>query len=323
MADLQTIKLANGVEMPSLGFGCAFGYWSNGAKAEDDKQVEMFRPDEAWRPLQLALKTGWKHFDAALIYGTHRHLGVTLGMKFADGSLERKDVFITTKVFHPPAPFSLNTQGKTIDFQRDTDIRSKIKGDIERSLDELGVGYVDLLLMHWPGEFNTTDEAVGRQRRKECWEVFEEALAMGRTRAIGVSNFTQKHLETFLQDVKVAPMCNQIEVSPYFTRDDLRAYCKEKGIVVVAWGPFGSGATGVLTDDVIKAKAEKYKKNVGQVILRWMLQLGIAALPKSSSESRMLSNLDVFDFEISEEDMKEMGSLNKDISSAATPDSIA
>jgi len=193
----------------------------------------------------------------------------------------------------------------------------------EKVLADLGHGYCDLLLMHWPG---VGDDAVrNRDLRKECWTAMEELYKAGRVRAIGVSNFRKPHLEQLIADATIAPMVNQIEVSPYITNVDTVAFCKENGIVVEAWAPFGSGATGVLKDPLFSELGAKHSKGAGQIILKWLVQQGIVALPKSTSLERMKDNLDIFDFEISEEDMARITALNRNASSVphANPGDIA
>jgi diketogulonate reductase-like aldo/keto reductase len=232
---------------------------------------------------------------------------------------------VTTKLFHPPGEILLNRINKSMDIANIPvdEIKDRVLYDFERSLDELSFGYVDLLLMHWPGAFNSTDETLGRQKREQCWRAFEEIYASGRARSIGVSNFQRKHLVTLLEDAKVAPMVNQIEVNPYIGQPDTVRFCKENGIVVEAWAPFGSGSTGVLQDPVIVAVAQRHGKNPGQVILRWLFQQGIASLPRSGNEARMRSNLDIFDFSLSEEEMAEISALDKNQTSVDSSDSIA
>lgn len=313
--------LRNGVEMPAIGFGCAFGNWNR----EDSRSFFGFQPDLAHFTLPVALRAGYSHFDGALIYGTHRILGNALGVEMSRGR-RREDFFVTTKVFHPPGEIALNRIGKSFDFSDPKvvgNIKERVLYDFERSLDELSLGYVDLLLMHWPGEFNTTDEATGRERRRLCWEAFEEIYASGRCRAIGVSNFLEKHLRTLLMDAKVPPMVNQIEINPYIQQKGVIEFCRNHQIHLVAWAPFGSGQTGVLEDAVLQDLAKKYNKNVGQIILRWLVQQDISALPKSSNESRMRSNLDIFDFDLTEDEISAVNNLDKNLSSVCTAESIA
>lgn len=322
MADLSKVKLSNGVEIPSLGFGCAFGNWTNGITGSD--AFQGFTPEDAWPAVNKAIQAGYKHFDGALVYGTSRPLGTILGMKYADGTLKRSDVFITSKIFHMPAGIALNTQLHTMDMTNpNVNVTERALFDFEKVLSELGHSYVDLLLMHWPG---TGDDAeLNRRLRKECWTVFEEMYKSGRARAIGVSNFRRKHLEQLIEDTNVVPMVNQIEVSPYITNCETIDYCKSLGIVVEAWAPFGSGATGVIKDPVLQELAAKYRKSPGQVVLRWLVQKGIVALPKSSNLERMRENLNIFDFSIDDADMAKITALNKNASSVpvANPDDIA
>lgn len=316
-----THRLNNGVEMPSVGFGCAFGNWQK----SDDGSFFGFQPDLGYYAIPAALRAGYTHFDGALIYGTHRILSNALGAEMTRGR-PRSDFFVTTKVFHPPGDIALNRIGNSFDFTDPTvssNIKERVLYDFERSLGELSFGYVDLLLMHWPGEFDTTDEALGRERRKQCWEAFEEIYARGQARAIGVSNFQVKHLATLLEDATVPPMVNQIEINPYIRQTEASQYCKNHGIHLVAWAPFGSGATGVLKDPIIMELAEKYRKNSGQIILRWLVQQDISVLPKSSNETRMKSNLEIYDFSLTSDEIETINALDRNISSVFTADNIA
>jgi diketogulonate reductase-like aldo/keto reductase len=315
-------KLSNGVEIPALGFGCAFGNWTNALTG--GTAFEGFCPEEAWAPITKAVQAGYTHFDGALIYGTSRVLGTVLGMKYADGTLKRSDMFITSKVFHMPAGIALNTQGHTMDMTNPAvNVPERVTFDYEKVLADLGHGYCDLLLMHWPGVGD--DALLNRSLRKQCWTAMEGLYKAGRVRAIGVSNFRKKHLEQLIADTTIVPMVNQIEVSPYITNAETVNFCKEKGILVEAWAPFGSGATGVLKDPLFAELGAKYGKGGGQIILRWLVQQGIVALPKSSSLERMKENLDIFNFEISDEDMTKISALNRNASSVphASPDDIA
>jgi diketogulonate reductase-like aldo/keto reductase len=314
-----TLQLANGVNMPVLGFGCAFGNWT------DRSQFFGFQPDLAWAAIPAAFRAGFRHFDAAFIYGSHNILGASLGAEFARGSVKREDVFVTTKVFHPHAEIALNRLGRSFDFSLDlSQVKERILLDVEKSLNELNLGRVDLLLMHWPGNHNTTDEARGRALRREVWAAFEEVYRSGRARAIGVSNFLVRHLEGLKEDgAAVTPMVNQIEVNPYITQEATVAYCQANGIHVSAWAPFGSGDSSLLSDPLLVSLSVKYGKNIGQIILRWLFQRGMSSLPKSSNEGRMRSNLQIFDFIIEEQDIQAISGLNKHKTSVVTSESIA
>lgn len=317
-----SILLSNGVLMPKIGFGCAFGNLSDASKPI------LFTPEEGWYLIPTALQSGYRLLDGALMYGTHNVLGISLGKEIAEGRLKRSDVFVTTKLFHPPADVGFTRLGNAIDIAQymadeSLDIKERILGDFERCLHELNLGYVDLLLAHWPGAHGTTDSVSGDRVRFQMWQAFEEIYAMKRARAIGVSNFLVRHLQPMLSSCVVKPMVNQIELNPYITQNELVKFCREEGIAVQAWSPMGNGATGVVSDPVIIDIAAKYQKDPGQIILRWLVQQNFAALPKTSSKDRMRSNLQVFDFKLDGEDMMRISSLNKDQTWIATSDDIA
>ena len=302
---LETVALANGVELPTIAFGCAFGNWVG------ESDFQGFLPEQAWRALTLGLETGYRAFDGAHAYGTERILGTLLGERFAKGELKREELFITTKLAHPAAPPHVNISHlRTWDADKVPDISRRVEDDMMRSLDDLSVGYVDLLLMHWPGPFGNKDAAFARQARKTIWETFVSLNEKGAARAIGVSNFTAEHLQHLIEDVPAhRPMVNQVEVHPYCRDAELESFCREQGIVVTAYAPFASGAFGLLQDSVIVRIAEKHGVGVGQVILRWHLQQGRTVLPKSSSKKRMASNRDLFSFELDKQDMDDIDAL--------------
>jgi len=317
------------VRMPSIGFGCAFGNWT------DQSKFIGFQPDLGWAAISAAIRVGYNHFDGALVYGSHSILGQSIGKGFADGTFVRDDIFVTSKVYHPCVPLSLNTQGHAFPMDKINDanfsIKDRITFDIERSLAETNLGYLDLVLMHWPGpvgsygedeEENMKNVAINKAARLEVWRAMEEAYKCGKVRAIGVSNFMERHFD-FLDECEIKPACNQIEISPYIQQRDIQDFCQKNGIKLVAWAPLGSGATGVLSDPTIKELAGKYKKNAGQIILRWLTQQGIAALPKSSNEGRMKSNLEIFDFKLTDEEIKSINALEQEKSSVFTSGSIA
>jgi diketogulonate reductase-like aldo/keto reductase len=316
------VQLANGVNMPTLGFGCAFGNWS------DKTQFIGFTPEVGWASIPAAFRAGYRLFDTALIYNTHQVLGYSLGRELAEGRVKRSEVFITTKLFHPRVPVAHNALDTTADIEKyladpSLDIRPKLRYDFERSLQELNLGYVDLLLVHWPGQFGSTDQENGDRLRRQVWEVYEEIYASGRARAIGVSNFLVRHLERLMETCSVVPMVNQIELHPYLTQQTVVEYCKAHNIIVQGWSPFGNGAIGIFEDPLLKDLAQKYQKDIGQIILRWFVQQGIATVPKSSSEGRMRSNLNIFDFKLEESEIAEISALNRNISCVQTADNIA
>jgi diketogulonate reductase-like aldo/keto reductase len=292
-------KLANGVQMPVFGFGTAFGDWTSEAKGK-----AAFLPEQAWAAIPKALRAGVRHIDTAYVYRTHKHIGASLGAAFRGGELARDDIFITTKVGHPPIPGGGLLFGKTFDWdQNEPAIEEAALRDIITSLDELGVGYVDLVLVHWPSKFGGSDDvATNRKKRSAIWRALERAYELGMTRcaapardyttisfvrtqsavnmlfcrAIGVSNFTEVHLADLATDgATITPHVNQFEISPYTQYDKIMDYCRANAITMEAYSPLGSSAGGPLKDPVIVALAEKYSKNPGQIVLRWLVQQDI------------------------------------------------
>ena len=166
--------------------------------------------------------------------------------------------------------------------------------------------------MHWPGNFGSTDKATNRAQRKAVWEVLEEVYELGVARAVGVSNWSEVHLQELADDgAKLVPHVNQIEVSPHCQYSGLMDYCKAKGITLTAYSPLGSHAGTVLKNPTAMEMSAKYEKNPGQLVLRWLVQQGIVVLPRPSSEARIASNSDVFDFAIDKADMAALTALNK------------
>lgn len=322
--DGRTITLHNGVVMPTLAFGCAFGDWV-GASA-----FQGFRPELAWRAVSLALDNGYRAFDGARVYGTERIVGTLLGQRFSRGELSRDDVFVTTKLAHPAAPPHINiSHRRTWDSDRVDDISQKVRDDMVDTLDELGLGYVDLLLMHWPGGFAQStdmDPNFPRQARATIWRTFCELADKGAARAIGVSNFTINHLQQLMEDVPDSawrPAVNQVEIHPYCRDPDLESFCREQGIVVTAYAPFASGAFGMLQDPVLTAIAARHDKTPGQVVLRWHVQSRRSALPKTSKMKRMGENLDIYDFALSDAEMQRIDALGAGETRRTCPDPSA
>lgn len=296
--NVPTHTLANGESIPVVGFGCAFGHWTGGDK------MQGFLPEDSWLPLRAALEAGYRHFDTAYCYGTERHLGDTLGRALANGDLERDDLFVTTKLAHPPSPPHVAISHRlTFEWIEVDDLAQRIVDDFDRSKEKLGMGVVDLLLMHWPGSFENTDAGFAREARIAVWERFEAFLERGDARAIGVCNFTRAHLEDLMGAGRVTPMVNQVELHPYCQDPQLTGFCRDQGIVVEAYAPFASGAFGLLADPEIVAVAEEIGVSTGRVILRWHLQQGHVVLPKSGNPGRIAENLDLFSFELDEEQM--------------------
>jgi 2,5-diketo-D-gluconate reductase A len=242
-----------------------------GTSPLDDREVE--------RAVAQAAELGYRHVDTAAKYGNEA--GVGAGVR-ASG-LARDEFFITTKL-----------DGG---YQGD----DKAIAGLEASLRRMQFDYVDLLLIHWPlparGQFIST------------WKTFERLLADGKAKAIGVSNFKPAHLEQLRAETDIVPAVDQIQLNPVVTRDEYRAYNTAHGIVTEAWSPLGAGSS-LLSDPTLVRIGERYDKTPAQVVLRWHVQLGTVAIPKSKTPSRMAQNLEVFDFELSVEDLAEIGRLS-------------
>ena len=302
---VPTVSLPSGVEIPMVQFGLAFGNWTG------DTEFQGLLPEQANRAITQGLAAGHRAFDTAFVYGTEPMLGRILGERFATGELSRKDVHITTKVGHPPAPPHVSIpQRRCLDFRAEAGpLAPRIQEQVEASMENLGVGQVDLLLLHWPGNFDAKDPAAARAARKEAWDTLVAMRSKGSARAIGVCNFSVRHLRELIEDTGQVPALNQVEVHPYCQPKDLLDFCKEKGIIVEAYAPFASGAFGLLRDETIARIATETGKGAGQVILRWHIQHGRVVLPKSTNPVRMAENRDLWSFELSDEQMAAIDAL--------------
>lgn len=224
-----------------------------------------------------AIKAGYRHIDTAFAYGNEGAVGD--GIK-ASG-VARDELFVTTKHWITERGYE-----KTI-------------AAVETSLKNLGLDYIDLYLIHWPCVEKVTPE--WKKINDETWRGFEKMYKEGKIRALGVSNFQKKHIDALLETAEIKPVVNQIEFHPGFTQMDNVNYSKECGMVVEAWSPLGNGA--VLADENLGKIAAKYGKSTAQLCIRFALQNGVLPLPKSVTPSRIAQNAEVFDFEITAEDM--------------------
>ncbi len=235
-------------------------------------------PEDTQRAVGEALAAGYRHVDTAAAYRNERGVGAAV----AASGIPREEVFVTTKLWNSRQGYdsALETFGK--------------------SLGRLGMEYVDLYLIHWPAP--TEDRFV------ETWRAFERIHEEGRARTIGVSNFRIEDLERLERETWTRPTINQIELHPLFQQAQLRPWLAERGIATEAWSPLAQGA--VLADETIVSIAERHGKTPAQAILRWHLQLGNVVIPKSVTPERVRENIDVFDFELSEDEMAAIGGLD-------------
>ena len=229
--------------------------------------------------VKFALKLGYRHIDTARIYGNETDVGIAL----RESRIPREQVFITTKLWN-------SDQGYESTLQACND-----------SLRRLGLDYLDLYLIHFPVS----------ETRLESWKAMSVLLKEGKCKAIGVSNFTIRHLEELLTTTKTVPAVNQVEFNPFLYQKELLNYCQQKGIQLEAYSPLTRGER--LDHPKIRVLAAKYSKSPAQIMIRWSLQHGLVVIPKSVTEERIRENSQVFDFNISTEDMTLLNSLNENL----------
>ncbi|WP_370948913.1 aldo/keto reductase [Amycolatopsis sp. cg5] len=253
--------------------------------------VFQIPPDDTAEVVYQALEAGYRHFDTAQMYRNEE--GVGEGLK--KSGIAREDVFITTKLAN-------DAQGY------DNAINA-----LEGSLQRLGTDYVDLYLIHWP--------LPGKDLYPTTWTAFTDILRAEKARAVGVSNFQPEHLDRLREESGVVPAVNQIELHPLLQQEELRAYHRAHDIVTEAWSPLAQGE--VLDDPVITGLAEKHGKSAAQVVLRWHVQLGNVVFPKSANAKRLRENIDIFGFELDDEDLRSIAGLDAGHRTGPDPDTFA
>jgi 2,5-diketo-D-gluconate reductase A len=247
--------------------------------------------EETAAAVSAAFEAGYRAIDTAAMYRNEEGVAKAI----ADSGIPRDELFITTK---------LNNDGHGYDDA----LRA-----FEASRTRLRLDYVDLYLIHWP--------LPAQDRYVDTWRAFEKLRSDGLARSIGVSNFQPAHLQRLLDETDVVPALNQIELHPYLTQEALRAFDAEHGIATEAWSPIAKGGE-LLSDPAITALAEKYGKTPAQVVIRWHLQLGNVVIPKSVTPARIKENIDVFDFELADDDVTSISELNRDERTGPDPDTF-
>jgi 2,5-diketo-D-gluconate reductase A len=259
---IPTLRLNDGYTMPQIGLGTA--------SLKDDQVAPV---------IVTAIAAGYRHIDTAYRYGNQR--GVGQGIR-ASG-IPREELFVTTKL---DGEFQGNERA--------------IAG-LDECLRQLGLEYVDLLLIHWP--------LPQRNEYISTWQTFEKLAATGKVRSIGVSNFKPAHLERLFAATTIRPVANQIQLSPRITRTDHVDYDRAHDMVTVAWSPLGQGK-GLLDEPLLATIGAKYGKTPAQVVLRWNIELGIATIPRSSNPERLAQNLDIFDFTLTAAEIATISALD-------------
>ncbi|WP_163529443.1 aldo/keto reductase [Halobacillus ihumii] len=249
---------------------------------------KMDSGDEVVSAVRSALDLGYRHLDTASFYDNEEGVGQAI----RESDLPREELFVTTKVWNDEQGYEETMKA------------------FDRSLRKLGLDYLDLYLIHWPIEGSY----------KDTWKALEKLYKDGKVKAIGVSNFMTHHLDDLLQDAEVTPMVNQVEFHPELYQEEILDYCKQRDIQVEAWSPIGRGT--YLDNPVLQELAEKYKKTPAQIILKWDLQHGIVTIPKSTRKVRQKENADVFDFELTADEMDKINSLDKNNRLGPHPDEM-
>ena len=241
-----------------------------------------------------AIRAGYRHIDTAQAYGNED----CVGRGWHESGLAREELFITTKIWNDNHSYDL------------------VMSSFEKSLQQLDTSYVDLLLIHWPNppKFRSRWE----EANAETWRAMEDLYEAGKVRAIGISNFRNHHLDALLRHARVQPMVNQIRLCPGETQDEVVDYCRVNGILLEAYSPLGTGR--IFDVPEMKELAKKYGRSIAQICIRWSLQRGYLPLPKSVTPSRIEENLQVFDFELDEQDVQLIADLKGCVGLSSDPD---
>ncbi|WP_208589732.1 aldo/keto reductase [Gracilibacillus suaedae] len=242
--------------------------------------------DEVYHAVKSALELGYRHIDTASLYANEEGVGQAI----KDSGIPREEIFVTTKVWNDEQGYE------------------ETKAAFKRSLERLQMDYVDLYLVHWPvpGKFT------------ETYKALEEIYHDGKAKAIGVSNFEPHHLEELLKEAKVTPVVNQVELHPQLQQQAVRDFCKKHDIKVEAWAPLGKAR--YFDHPILQELAAKHNKKSSQIIVRWQYQSGIITIPKSVNKERQQENVDIFDFELLDEDIEKMKSMDANNRIGAHPD---
>ena len=265
---METVQFYNGRTMPKIGLGTY--------RVKDS--------DECRESVKHAIEQGYRSIDTAMIYSNEETVGQGIKEGLKSTGLSREDLFITSKLW-------------LTDFGR-----QNVEDAYRQSVAKLGLDYLDLYLMHWPG----TNEAV----MIDTWRGMEDLYKQNQVKNIGVSNFTPEHFEALLAQVSIKPVINQVEFHPYLTQNELRKYLEAQNIIMESWSPLMNSQ--ILHDEVINEVANEVGKTPAQVVIRWNIQHDVVVIPKSVTPHRIEENLDVWNFELSDNQMERIDQLNQD-----------
>ncbi|KAK5576449.1 hypothetical protein RB653_007593 [Dictyostelium firmibasis] len=291
----NTFKLNDGIHhIPMIGLGTF-----NGTKQ-----------GEVGNAVKVALKSGYRHIDGAAFYSNEKEIGHSLKEVFAEGEIKREDIFYVSKLWNSCHRASL------------------VRKHCEKTLEDLGLEYLDLYLIHWPIAFENADpsglttESLKDEKGypiiapisiRETWQEMEKLVENGLVKSIGVSNFNVQNLLDLLTYAKIKPAVNQVELHPYLSQPNLKDFCDRHGIILTAYSPLGQGKCDLLTNELLKSIADKHNKTIANIIFKWLCQRGIVTIPKSSNPSRIIENFNIFDFQLSNDDMEKINSLNSNL----------
>lgn len=289
------ITLNSGNVMPGIGFGT---------------YAPQHGEEEVLKAVRVAVKAGYRHLDCAAIYRNERAVGQALKQLIVESTITRKDIFVTSKLW--------NTCHKP----------ELVRSSLKKTLEDLGLSYVDLYLMHWPMGYLEGGEFIPRGEDGnvlysevdfvDTWKALEDCVDEGLVKNIGLSNFNKSQIERILEIARIKPSNNQIECHVHLANTKIIEFCKSKNISVTAYSPLGSPANKStphpppLEEPLIKQLASQKNKTPSQIIIRFLLQRGLCVIPKSVTPSRIVENFQVFDFELSEAEMAQIMTLNKD-----------
>lgn len=289
------VKLNNGIEMPIIGLGT----WQS-------------PHEEVYEAVKTAIEVGYRHIDCAYCYGNEVPVGRAIKDAISEGTVKREELFVVSKVW-----LTFFT-------------RERVREGLRRSLTNLGLDYLDLYLVHWPVSFSQVDDKIfpadanglaidGRVDYLDTWKGMEDVLKDGLVRSIGISNFNSEQVTRVLNNSSVKPVTNQVESHPYLAQKQLLEFCLEKDIPLTAYSPLGNPGSAyntnpnkknILDDAVVAKLATKYKKTAGQILIKFQAQRGVIVIPKSVKRNRIIENIQIFDFELTSDEISELESLN-------------